>query len=248
MDKDFKRRITHEVIILLGVLMLLFFVTRLWPLILLALIGLLFCVIRLLFLKPKAAEVVPDLPPTEPKSDIELDITRRAFGLLQRRITEELNALYPNARWVWSVPNAMAMISDGSQVYILLNRAGGYRRAEVIVSNLQFKALRFETVGTDESHTDEPDTETEENSESGETDYSLLAFEWVEENSLKLNQLCNDAIANGINTFLIPSDDLPVSESLSALCEELVRSGFIAAEITEDGIEITYSSKPAERE
>ncbi|MCL2343241.1 MAG: hypothetical protein FWC62_05015 [Firmicutes bacterium] len=246
MNKDFKRRITHEVIIFLGLMILLFFITRLWPLVFLAVILLFICVIRLLFLKPKPVIVEPAAPQPQPeKPDTEQDILRRAFGLIQRRITEYLTALYPDARWVWHTPNPMTAIAEGNTVCILLNRAGGYRKAEVLISNLQFKALRFETASAGQPDAEEPVTETDE--DPSHVNYGLMAFEWVESNTLKLNQQCNDAIAGGESTFLIPSDELPARESWSDICDELVHSGFYSAEITEDGIQIIHRSQTAER-
>ena len=150
MNKDFKRRVACEAIIFLALMALMFFITRLWLFIFLTVILLFIFVIRLLFLKATPAVTKPALSPTEPeKPDTEQDILRRAYGLLQRRVTEYLTALYPDARWVWSKPNAMALIAQGEPVYILLNRAGGYLRAEVLISSLQFKALNFETAASD---------------------------------------------------------------------------------------------------
>ena len=49
-DRDFKRRIAYEVLIILGVLALLLFVCRLWPILLLVILGIFVAAIRLLFL------------------------------------------------------------------------------------------------------------------------------------------------------------------------------------------------------
>ena len=248
MNKEFKRRITHEAIIFLGLMILLFFITRLWPLVFLAVIFLFICVIRMLFLKPpKLVAAEQPASSAEPeKPDTEQDILRRAFGLIQRRITEYLVSLHPDARWVWSKTNPMAAIADGEQVFILLNRAGGFRKAEVLISNLQFKALRFETACAEKAAGPEPIGETAE-TESTEVNYGLMAYEWVETQSMHLNERCNAAIANGERTFLIPSDDLPAKESWRDICDELVHSGFYGAEITDDGIQIIHSEKIAER-
>ena len=226
-------------------MVLLFFITRLWPIVFLAVFLLFICVIRLLFLKPKPVTEEPAPPPAEPeKPDTEPDIVRRAFGLIQKRITECLVASYPDARWVWSRPNAMSLISEGKPVFILLNRAGGYRKAEVIISQLQFKTLRFETVAKDlpEAPTT-PEAPTPPEEEPGEVNYGLLAFEWVEANSLKLNRLCNDSIARKENNLLIPADNLPVAESWQDLCDELIHNGFVEAEITGDGLRILHCKK-----
>jgi len=240
MNKDFKRRMAYEAITLLGLIILLFFITRLWPFVFLAIIVLFICVIRLLFLKPKPVVLEPAAPPAEPiKPDTEQDILRRAFGLIQRRITEYLTSLYPDARWVWSKPNPMAAIAVGDPVFILLGRAGGFRKAEVMINNLQFKALRFETVCA-ESPAEPEALENPADTEPQNTNYGLMAFEWVETHSMELNRLSNEAIAHNESAFMIPSDDLPARESWKDICDELVHGGFLSAEITDDGIQIIH--------
>jgi hypothetical protein len=241
MKDDYKRRIAHEAMIFCGLLILVFFIIRLWPLVFLAVIVLFICVIRMLFLKPKPVVLEPAPPQTEPeKPETEQDILRRAFGLIQRRITEQLTDFHPDARWVWAKPNPMANIAEGNPVFVLLNRAGGFKKAEVIICRLQFKTLRFETA-EDALPLPETAPEAEDEAEPPETNYGLLAFEWVEENSLTLNRLCNDAIANGAPDFLIPSADLSVRESWQAICDELVHNGFAEAAITPDGIRISHT-------
>jgi hypothetical protein len=240
MKDDFKRRMAHEAIIFCGILILLFIVLRLWPLVFLAIIVLFICVIRMLFLRAKPVVLEPLPTQTEPeKSDTEPDILRRAFGLIQRRITEQLTGFYPDARWVWAKPNPIADIAEGNPVFILLNRAGGFKKAEVVICRLQFKTIRFETI--DAVPLSETESEAEGETEPVQTNYGLLAFEWVEENSLALNRLCNDAIASGTADFLIPSEDLSVRESWQDICDELVRGGFATATVTSDGIRISHA-------
>jgi hypothetical protein len=241
MKDDFKRRMAHEAMIFCGILILLFFVLRLWPLVFLSAIVLFICIIRLLFLKPKPV-VLEALPQqTEPeRPETEQDILRRAFGVIQRRITEQLTGFYPDARWVWAKPNPMADIAEGNPVFILLNRAGGFKKAEVVICRLQFKTLRFETAA-DALPMPKTEPEAEAENEPEETNYGLLAFEWVEANSLMLNRLCNDAIANRDTDFLIPSEDLPAQESWQDICDELVHNGFAETTITPDGIRVSHT-------
>ena len=173
---------------------------------------------------------VPMPPPVTP--DNEADLIRRAFGLIQRRINEHLAGAYPEARWIWETPNAQARIIAGEPVHIMLNRAGGYRRAEVQVIRLQFKGLVFEPVPMPEpiqlpeGPPGEPD----------ETDYSLLAFEWVESHVQELNQRGNEIIAQGKSEICIAADELPDPASWPDICIALKHSGFSEAVITETGI------------
>ena len=114
---------------------------------------------------------------------------------------------YPNARWIWEAPNAFELIELGEEVYILLNRAGGYRKAKVIIQNLQVIGLQYQEIPK------KPD-ESEERTEAPATEqpkenYELIAFEWAESHIFELNARCNDAIGQGL-TEIILTAFLPV--------------------------------------
>ena len=171
---------------------------------------------------------VPMPPPARP--DNEADILRHAFGLIQRRITEHLAGTYPEARWVWETPNAQARIVAGEPVHILLGRAGGYRRAEVRIDRLLFKGLKFESVPESQPPPEGPSGEPDE------TDYSLLAFEWVDSHVQELNQRGNELVGHGETEICIAADELPDPDSWPDICAELMRNGFSEAVVTETGI------------
>ena len=61
-DKDFKRRIAYEVLIILGMLALLLFICRLWPILLLVILGIFVAALRILFLSQRQVEVIEPLP------------------------------------------------------------------------------------------------------------------------------------------------------------------------------------------
>ena len=146
MKKDWKRHIAYEVLVILMMLTLLMFLCRLWPIIFLLIIGIFITALRLLFLSPKRVEVVEPLPlPAlpEPKEPTEQDVRDIAYSVILRRITELVTTSYPEARWVWEAPNARQLIELGEDVFILLNRAGGYRRAHVVIQNLQVVTIEY---------------------------------------------------------------------------------------------------------
>ena len=172
---------------------------------------------------------VPMPPPVPP--DNEEDLLRRAFGLIQRRITEHLAVAYPEARWIWETPNAQACIAAGRYPHIILNRAGGYRKAQVQIVQLQFKGLRFEPVP---EFVPLPPEEPPE--EPGDTDYSYLAYEWVAAHAMELDARANEAAGCGETELVIPADELPDPAGWQAVCEELMRNGFNEAVVTETGI------------
>ena len=105
MDKSKKRHISYEALTLLGVIMLLCFITRLWPILLLALVGAIIAATALLFVslrKPETVAPAPPLPPP-PMPENEGDLVRMAFTILERRITETVLCQHPRARWVWEL-------------------------------------------------------------------------------------------------------------------------------------------------
>jgi len=241
MTKERKQAIAYEALMILIVMGLLSLITRLWPILLFIILAIVIAAVRLLFLgarQPDAAErQVPDIPalPPPPQMHNEQDLYRVAYGLLQRRITEELLSRYPDVRWIWEASDAMEQIKAGGELTVLLNRAGGYRKAYVIVRNLQFAGLSFMKAAAlcdpaPPSSADADDGEEPKN-------YELVAYSWVDQNILRLNNLCQDAIADRQENFFVSDADLPEDpESWPVICEELVRRGFSGAEPEENGI------------
>ena len=238
-----KRR---DILTIIGMMILLTFILRMWPILLLMLIGVFFYALWMLFnidKVPKQTEPVPLLALPAPVS--EETILDTAFSVLQRRITEQVLLLYPNARWVWAVSDARGRFAHGGELSILLNRAGGYRRAEVQVRNLQFCGLRYPSAEQPQQPVSEPDPEPVDDpeQESETVDYGLLAFEWVEANLQALNARCNEVIGCGQDSFRIPAIQLPHGDSWKLICKELLRNGFSAAEPLADGIQVQIKVK-----
>lgn len=237
----------------------LLFITGLWPLALLIAPGF---IIYLVLPQSKTVEpIVPASPPVESSQpETELSITQKAFGLVQRRITEQIELQYPGARWIWGIPNAIEKFKNGEPLFIHLNGAGGYNKAQVVVYNLVFRGIRYAIIETpptqpdtslespaEISETEVPDsaaeTETEEKNlpEEIPVNYGRLAFEWVEAHIVGVNTQYNEAIAQSQSEMLIPADDLPHPDSWLDVCEELKRNGFSVAEFCEDGIKVNIT-------
>ena len=216
--QDFRTRIAHEALILLGVLALLTFICRLWPILLLILLGIFIAALRLLFLSArKESDVPPAVPIREPPAEpTERDLQNMAYRLILARISELVAEEYPNAKWVWAQPNAKRMILEDEDVFILLNHAGGYAKAKVKIHNLKVCGLEY---GAAEN-------------------YGLIAFQWVETHTLELNDRCNNAIGQGEELLILGAGELPAPESWKDICAELNRVGIANAECTEVGIKI----------
>lgn len=255
-QKEFKRRIAYEVLILLGMLALLTFICRLWPILLLIILGIFIAAIRLLFLSSKKVEVIEPMPqaPEPVKEPTEHDVRELAYAVILKRITELITDEYPEARWVWENPNAKKCIQNGEEVYVLLNRAGGYRRAKVVIANLQVLGIKYcsaeeedtpENQELDTKEQEETDvSESPEESESEEerpVNYELLAYEWTEAHIVELNARCNEAIAEGKESVLLTAEELPVKESWPDICNELIRAGIENAVCQDAGIQINLT-------
>lgn len=119
-QKEFKRRMAYEVLIILGMLALLTFICRLWPILLLIILGIFIAAIRLLFLSSKKVEVIEPMPqaPEPVKEPTERDVMELAYAVILKRITELITDEYPDARWVWENPNAKQCIQNGEEVYV----------------------------------------------------------------------------------------------------------------------------------
>lgn len=219
------------------------FIIRMWPILLLMLIGVFAYALWLLFhleQTPVSVEMAPLLSLPEPATEESMLST--AFALLQRRITEQVAAHYPGAKWVWDVSDARSRFAHGETLLIMLGRAGGYQKAVVQVSNLQFSGLSYMTAGrSSQVQADveaEDSDEMEQPPEQESVDYGLLAFEWVEANLQELNTRCNEVIAQGQDGFRILAAQLPHGDSWPSICKELLRNGFMSAEPLADGIQV----------
>lgn len=247
-NKEFKRRIAYEVLIILATLALLLFICRLWPILLLVILGIFIAALRLLFLSVKRVEKIPPLLPAVREEPTMQDVQNMTFGAVQQRITELVAADFPEARWVWKTPHAKSSIMEGNEVRILLNRAGGYREAIIVIHGFQVCGLTYPHVEDADSQVEQnaeadPESEAQESSQDAapSENYEYLAFEWVDAHVIELNERCNESIARGLSVLEIPSAELPARESWPDICQELARNGMENCCCTETGITIDFT-------
>ena len=249
MNTQKKRHLIRSLSVILLMMCVFTLVTRLWPILFLMLLAIFCYALWMLIRIQKTPEpeqaAMPAEPETAPRLLTEQEMLSAAFGLLQRRITEQVVAAYPDARWIWSVSNAMERFASGEALEILLNGAGGYRKATVLVQNLQFCGLAFPTQAQQDPSdgNDAPVEGSEDAAEDGSedcdaesVDYGLLAFEWVSANVTRLIAQSSEAIAGGNGDIHIPESELPHGDSWQEICNELMCNGFASAEPVADGI------------
>ena len=247
--KDQKRHMAYEALVLLGMLALLTFICRLWPILLLIILGIFAAIIILLFLSSRKIEVIVPLPllPEPVKETTEKDVQVLAYSVILRRVTELVLSEYPEARWVWEAPNAEKLIQESQEVFILLNRAGGYRRAKVVIRNLQVAGIEYNPQ-VEENAVLEPENNAPEPEEEPEVqNYELLAFEWADAHIFELNARCNEAIGENLSELILLAEELPVRESWADICRELIRAGLTDVQCVSEGIKINLTQSNAER-
>lgn len=124
-NKDRKRQIAYEVLMILGSLALLTFICRLWPILLLIILGIFVAAIRLLFLSGNRVDPVEPQPllPAPISAPTESDLRKLAHSLITNRVTTLVLNEYPNARWIWEAPNAYAEFNgfDNDDKYRLMD-------------------------------------------------------------------------------------------------------------------------------
>jgi len=253
-NKDYTKNMAYEILVFFVTFAVVMFVLRVWPVLLLMILSIFAAALKLLYRRTAQVEII--LPMFEELlpivSETEKDVLNSAFHLIQQRITAEVVSTHPSIRWQWHTPNPLANIERGDSVIIVLNGAGGYRKAIVVIHNLMFQSLEYETVQEailkkDVSTTENIETENEdvleetlnsepENEVTDVVNYEYLAFEWVDARLLMLNERGNEAIAQGENTLLIPESELPVRESWGSICKELIKNDFDDALPRDDGI------------
>lgn len=230
-EKELKRRFAGGALTMFAYLALLLFITRLWPLLLAAVLGIFISLIRMMFLSSGRVELVMLVPAWEPKEKepTAAGLRDMAFALIEKRVTELLQTSYPDVCWIWENVEPKKDIIGGLPVYVVTSRAGGYRRMLVVIRNLQVCDVVPVSELSGEKLSEDDDAPV---------NYSLLAFEWVEAHVGELNKRCNEALGQGQQVFDIPKDELPEKESWQDICRELGRNGLDDTICWESGIRI----------
>ena len=250
--KDWQRHLAYEALVILGVLALLLFVCRLWPILLLAMLGIIIATLRPLSLSSTQVRPLEPMPPgvhKPPARTPEETQASQTFGNLQVQITRQVREQYPNARWVWKTPQAREKLRQGEEAAILLNRAGGYREASVLPlegGKVEVRYLLPPEVPAAQEAVSQMEAAPVAQAPVPE-DHSLSAFEWVEAHMEELGALYNECIAQKQDFLLLTGGDLPEPAAWPALCQELTRNGLISS-MAEDGIQIQIKREDRRKE
>lgn len=244
-NQERKANLAYGALITLLALALLCFITRLWPILLLVILGVFVAALRLLFVsaKPAARQETQPEPVQPPRAaEPEPDLESIVFANVCARVTALVRNRFPNANWIWESSDARWRILNGETVGILLNQAGGFRRGEVRMNLYRVDDVVFPQPKPQPApEQDEPepapaDEEQPAPEPPAPENYELMAFEWVEAHILELNNRCNEAIGNKRSTVLIKPEELPKPESWPAICAELAKQDIANTACRPEGI------------
>ena len=136
--------------------------------------------------------------------------------------------------------NISESIQKGEEVYIILNQAAGYKQAKVVIENNLVCGLDFtiqQNCNTD-SDKDEISVDAEPNTGVVAENYELLAYEWVQDNIMLLNERLNESVGQGKTELFLASEELPIKESWQNIVVELEKEGIKDVECIPEGIKI----------
>jgi hypothetical protein len=147
------------------------------------------------------------------------DVLDKKYEFAIEKISCLVAKEYPNAKWIWESANWKEFFQKDEDVYIRLNKDGDYKRARItiqdgFVSNVE--------ILVDE----QPIEVTPKQLPASSQDESVrMAFEWVEEHLLELNERCNEIIGQGKNELVLSASELPDEKCWGDICKELIKAG-----------------------
>lgn len=242
MDNDSRKRAGTRRILAGALIVAASLALGLWPFLFLALPGMLIASLPALAdqkarnsraQKEKAGD--EDGTGTQTGRDTATRNEKEAYRDMVRQVDSLVSGECPGAAWAWETPHAEEQFRKRQRLFILLNRAGGYRRAEVCYAGIQALGIDYQPDAHEQKHEQHP--EPLQPAETGMPDsYGLLAFQWTQANERKLEQRRRAAEALGQGEILVPAKDLPCPESWGDICAEIDRAGTGTAAAGTDGI------------
>lgn len=227
-----RKQNTLDFIQIVSAFALIAFALRAWPILLLLLAvliiaGLYWCWLWIFEKQTPIHNSLPALP--KPQSP---------YHQLCQAVNKEILRIFPDAKWIWLTPCPMAAMWDNDFLAVRLYGASGYHRAVVHLVDGSFHRLQV----TANKRTPPATSAVQDTPTS--TDYSLMAYQWVESQIVFLNESCNNAIAEKRDSLYLAPECLPDAQSWPDISKVLDGQGF-ANEVTENGILLHLQTKGA---
>lgn len=225
-----------KLVTIIGIIAFIALLFRIWTLVFVCAIILIPAAIMLSVFRKR-------MPADKPKQSPPVLIEETEISI-EQQVTERLKTEYPNAKWVWAQPDTKQRIEKGEDIFVILNSAGGYRRAKIRITDgkveditISLPKVRFTAENKTQTDASEPIEQP------ARDNYDLVAFEWAEAHILALNEHINEAIGEGKTEYIIGSEELPVCESWESVRKELLNAGLKDVECVEHGIKIKFTEQ-----
>lgn len=216
---DYQKR-TRDIAIVLGVSCLVLYMFRLWPLVLaVLLVGGGVLLKRVLFPKNVVQEKQETMQQPIPTIYDDQDVLDKKYEFAIEKISCLVAKEYPNAKWIWESANWKEFFQKDEEVYIRLNKDGDYKRARIAIQDgfVTTMEILIEEQPIEEAPKPIPASSQDES--------VRIAFEWVEEHLLELNERCNEIIGQGKNELVLLASELPEEKCWENICKELIKAG-----------------------
>ena len=218
---DYQKR-TRDIAIILGVICFALYMFRLWPLILVViLVGGVVLLKRVLFPQKEIQEKQeePMQQPVIPNVYDDQSVWDKKYEFAVEKISCLVAKEYPNAKWIWESANWKEFFQKDEEVYIRLNKDGDYKRARIAIQDgfVTTMEILIEEQSIEEAPKPIPASSQDES--------VRIAFEWVEEHLLELNERCNEIIGQGKNELVLSASELPEEKCWENICKELIKAG-----------------------
>ena len=216
---DYQKR-TRDIAIVLGVSCLVLYMFRLWPLVLaVLLVGGGVLLKRVLFPKNVVQEKQETMQQPIPTIYDDQDVLDKKYEFAIEKISCLVAKEYPNAKWIWESANWKEFFQKDEEVYIRLNKDGDYKRARIAIQDgfVTTMEILIEEQPIEEAPKPIPASSQDES--------VRIAFEWVEDHLLELNERCNEIIGQGKNELVLLASELPEEKCWENICKELIKAG-----------------------
>ena len=216
---DYQKR-TRDIAIIFGVICFALYMFRLWLLILVViLVGGVVLLKRVLFPKNVVQEKQETMQQPIPTIYDDQDVLDKKYEFAIEKISCLIEKEYPNAKWIWKSVNWKEFFQKDEDVYIRLNKDGDYKRARIAIQDgfVTTMEILIEEQPIEEAPKPIPASSQDES--------VRIAFEWVEEHLLELNERCNEIIGQGKNELVLLASELPEEKCWENICKELIKAG-----------------------
>ena len=216
---DYQKR-TRDIAIIFGVICFALYMFRLWLLILVViLVGGVVLLKRVLFPKNVVQEKQETMQQPIPTIYDDQDVLDKKYEFAIEKISCLIEKEYPNAKWIWESVNWKEFFQKDEDVYIRLNKDGDYKRARITIQDgfVTTMEILIEEQPIEEAPKPIPASSQDES--------VRIAFEWVEEHLLELNERCNEIIGQGKNELVLLASELPDEKCWGDICKELIKAG-----------------------